>query len=168
MTRPAVFLDRDGTIIADKGHLADPAGVEILPTVVEALRLLREHGFATVIVSNQSGVARGYFDDETVRVVNAEIARQLAGDGVSIDGWYWCPHFDDGCSCRKPEPGLVHRAIELLCVAHDAQPRLACRASYCPGRIRTLGRSRTIVRARCWMPRSGSWAAPFAKLRALQ
>jgi D-glycero-D-manno-heptose 1,7-bisphosphate phosphatase len=107
-----VFLDRDGTIIADKGHLADPAGVEILPTVVDALRLLREHGFATVMVSNQSGVARGYFDDDAVRAVNAEIARRLAGDGVAIDGWYWCSHFDEGCDCRKPAPGLVHRAVD--------------------------------------------------------
>ena len=112
MTRPVVFLDRDGTIIADKGHLADPAGVEILPTVVDALRLLREHGFATVMVSNQSGVARGYFDDDAVRAVNAEIARRLAGDGVAIDGWYWCSHFDEGCACRKPAPGLVHRAVD--------------------------------------------------------
>jgi len=112
VTRPVVFLDRDGTIIADKGHLADPAGVEILPTVVDALRLLREHGFATVMVSNQSGVARGYFDDDAVRAVNAEIARRLAGDGVAIDGWYWCSHFDEGCDCRKPAPGLVHRAVD--------------------------------------------------------
>jgi D-glycero-D-manno-heptose 1,7-bisphosphate phosphatase len=112
VTRPVVFLDRDGTIIEDKGHLADPFGVEILPTVVDALRLLHRHGFATVIVSNQSGVARGYFDDDTVRAVNAEIVRQLAGDGLAIDGWYWCSHFDQGCDCRKPAPGLVHRAIE--------------------------------------------------------
>lgn len=111
MTRSAVFLDRDGTIIEDKGHLADPAGVVILPTVVDALQLLRENGFATMIVSNQSGVARRYFADDTVRAVNAEIARQLAGEGVAIDGWYWCPHFDQGCECRKPAPGLIERAV---------------------------------------------------------
>jgi D-glycero-D-manno-heptose 1,7-bisphosphate phosphatase len=107
-----VFLDRDGTIIEDKGHLSDPAGVAILPTVVDALGLLRENGFATVIVSNQSGVARGYFDEDTVRAVNAEITRQLAGEGVAIDGWYWCPHFDQDCSCRKPAPGMVRRAVD--------------------------------------------------------
>jgi len=112
VTRPVVFLDRDGTIIEDKGHLADPAGVEILPTVGDALRLLREHGFATVVVSNQSGVARGYFGDDTVRAVNGEIARRLAADGLAIDGWYWCSHFDQGCTCRKPAPGLVHRAVD--------------------------------------------------------
>jgi D-glycero-D-manno-heptose 1,7-bisphosphate phosphatase len=110
--RPAVFLDRDGTLIEDKGFLADPGGVEILPTVVDALRLLRERGFATVVVSNQSGIARGYFDDDAVRAVNAEIARRFAGDGVAIDAWYWCSHYDEGCFCRKPAPGLVRRALD--------------------------------------------------------
>lgn len=112
MSRPVVFLDRDGTIIEERGFLGDPDGVAILPTVVEALRLLAERGFATVIVSNQSGIARGYFGEDTVRAVNAEIVRQLAGDGVAIDAWYWCSHYDDGCDCRKPAPGMVRRAVE--------------------------------------------------------
>jgi histidinol-phosphate phosphatase family protein len=107
-----VFLDRDGTIIEDKGFLSDPAGVDILPTVVAALRLLRERGFATVVISNQSGIARGYFGHDAVRSVNDEIARQLGNDGVAVDAWYWCSHYDDGCDCRKPAPGLIHRAVE--------------------------------------------------------
>ena len=111
MSRPAVFLDRDGTIIGDKGFLNDIREIEVLPGVVDALRLLRENGFATVIVSNQSGVARGYFDEDAVRAVNGEIARRLANDGVAIDAWYWCPHYDEDCECRKPAPGLVHRAV---------------------------------------------------------
>jgi histidinol-phosphate phosphatase family protein len=111
VTRPAVFLDRDGTIIEDKGFLDDPHGVEILPGVVDALRLLRESGFAAVVVSNQSGVARGFFGDDAVRAVNAEIARQLANDGVAVDAWYWCPHYDADCDCRKPAPGLIRRAV---------------------------------------------------------
>jgi len=111
VSRPVVFLDRDGTIIEDKGFLGDPGGVVILPTVVDALRLLRERGFATVVVSNQSGVARGYFGDDAVRAVNDEIARRLARDGVAIDAWYWCSHYDEGCTCRKPAPGLVTRAV---------------------------------------------------------
>ena len=110
--RPAVFLDRDGTIIEDKGFLHDPGGVEILPTVVDALRLLGDRGYATVVVSNQSGVARGFFGDDAVRAVNGEIARKLADDGVAIDAWYWCPHFDEDCDCRKPAPGLVKRALD--------------------------------------------------------
>jgi D-glycero-D-manno-heptose 1,7-bisphosphate phosphatase len=108
--RPAAFLDRDGTIIEDKGFLGDPAGVRVLPTVVDALRLLAAHGYAAVVVSNQSGVARGYFDAATVDVVNGEVARVLAGDGVALDGWYHCPHYDDGCDCRKPAPGMIVRA----------------------------------------------------------
>jgi D-glycero-D-manno-heptose 1,7-bisphosphate phosphatase len=129
MKRPVVFLDRDGTIIEDKGFLGDPSGVEILPTVPEALRLLREHGFATIVVSNQSGVARGYFDDATVRVVNDEIVRQLANDGIVIDGWYWCSHFDEGCECRKPAPGMVHRAIEEHSLTLDGSVMVGDRGS---------------------------------------
>lgn len=110
--RRAVFLDRDGTLIEDVGFLGDPAGVVMLPTVVEALQLFATHGFATIVVSNQSGVARGLLDDTRVRSVNAEIARRLQGDGLEIDGWYWCSHYNDGCTCRKPEPGLVHRAVK--------------------------------------------------------
>ena len=110
--RSAVFLDRDGTLIEDKGFLGDPAGVVVLPTVVDALRLLSAHGFAIIVISNQSGIARGLLDDARVRSVNAEIVRRLEDDGVTIDGWYWCPHYDDGCRCRKPEPALVHRAVD--------------------------------------------------------
>jgi D-glycero-D-manno-heptose 1,7-bisphosphate phosphatase len=112
--RPAVFLDRDGTLIEDKGFLSDPNGVTILPTVVDALKLLHKSGFATVVVSNQSGVARGFFGDDEVRAVNGEIARRLASDGVAIDGWYWCSHYGVDCACRKPAPGLVHRAEREL------------------------------------------------------
>ncbi|MFN2459099.1 MAG: D-glycero-alpha-D-manno-heptose-1,7-bisphosphate 7-phosphatase [Candidatus Velthaea sp.] len=107
----AVFLDRDGTLIEDAGFLADPLRVRVLPTVVAALRLLTARGYACIVISNQSGVARGYFDQDAVRAVNAEIARRLGNDGVALDGWYWCPHYDDGCDCRKPEPGLLHRAV---------------------------------------------------------
>jgi histidinol-phosphate phosphatase family protein len=109
--RPAVFLDRDGTLIEDRGFLGDPAGVELLPTVVDALRLLAAHDYATIVISNQSGIARGLLDEAKVRSVNAEIVRRLDGDGLAIDGWYWCPHYDEGCDCRKPEPGLVRRAV---------------------------------------------------------
>lgn len=109
--RPAVFLDRDGTLIEDRGFLGDPNGVALLPTVVDALRLLASHDYATIVISNQSGIARGLLDDARVRSVNAEIVRRLGGDGIAIDGWYWCPHYDEGCDCRKPEPGLLHRAV---------------------------------------------------------
>ncbi len=109
--RPAVFLDRDGTLIEDVGFLGDPSGVALLPTVCEALRVLAAHNYATIVISNQSGIARGLLDDAQVRSVNAEIVRRLDGDALAIDGWYWCPHYGEGCECRKPEPGLLHRAV---------------------------------------------------------
>ena len=112
MTRPAAFLDRDGTLIEDKGFLDDPRGVTMLPATADALRLLREHGFATIVVSNQSGVARGYFDDDAVRAVNAEIARRLEAAGVSVDAWYWCSHYDEDCACRKPAPGMIEPSMQ--------------------------------------------------------
>ncbi len=112
MSRPVVFLDRDGTLIEDKGFLADPRGVVVLPNVVDALKLLRANGYATVVVSNQSGVARGKFDESAVRAINDDISRRLAHDSVAVDAWYWCPHLDDDCDCRKPLPGLIHRAVD--------------------------------------------------------
>jgi D-glycero-D-manno-heptose 1,7-bisphosphate phosphatase len=110
LVRPAVFLDRDGTLIEDRGYLGDPSGVALLPTVVDALKLLAAKRFATIVISNQSGIARGLLDDAQVRSVNAEIARRLASADVAIDGWYWCPH-DAGCDCRKPAPALLHQAV---------------------------------------------------------
>jgi D-glycero-D-manno-heptose 1,7-bisphosphate phosphatase len=109
--RPAAFLDRDGTIIEDSGFIGEPGRVRMLPNVADALKLLAQHGFATVVVTNQSGVARGYFDDDAVRVVNGEVARRLAEDGVALDAWYHCPHLDEGCDCRKPAPGMILRAV---------------------------------------------------------
>lgn len=170
---PAVFLDRDGTIIEDKGFLGDPAGVEILPTVPEALKLLADSGYATVVVSNQSGIARGYFDHATVERVNAEIVRRLADEGVAIDAWYWCAHYDDGCDCRKPEPGLVRRAMSErpIDLARSAMigdrgsdvelgQRLGMPGILVSGPLEYLGpepdlRARTLLEAAQWIVRRG-------------
>lgn len=105
--RRALFLDRDGTIIEDRNFLADPAGVALLPGVAEALRALAARGWALVVISNQSGVGRGYFDRAAVDAVNARMAALLAAEGVSLDAVHYCPHAPDaGCPCRKPAPGL--------------------------------------------------------------
>ena len=127
--RPAVFLDRDGTLIEDRGFLGDPGGVELLPTVVDALRLLAAHNYATIVISNQSGIARGLIGDAEVRSVNAEIVRRLDGDGLAIDGWYWCPHYGAGCDCRKPEPGLVLRAVREHALTLDGAAMIGDRGS---------------------------------------
>jgi D-glycero-D-manno-heptose 1,7-bisphosphate phosphatase len=115
--RPAVFLDRDGTLIAEVGYLGDPDGVDVLPGVPEALRRLRDAGFALVVVSNQAGVARGYFTEHDVLAVNSRVAEALESEGIRLDAWHYCVHhpdFGDPCECRKPEPGMLRRAAREL------------------------------------------------------
>ncbi|MGE7413236.1 D-glycero-alpha-D-manno-heptose-1,7-bisphosphate 7-phosphatase [Methylobacterium tarhaniae] len=108
---PLVFLDRDGTLIVERHYLGDPAGVRLEDGVVEGLRHLRGASARLVVVTNQSGIARGYFTREAVAAVHAEIDRQLAREGLHLDGWYVCPHGpQEGCPCRKPAPGLVEAA----------------------------------------------------------
>ena len=114
----AVFLDRDGTIIEDTGYPHERHQVRFLPGAAEAIRILNERGFAVVIVTNQAGVARGYFTEETLKDINGYISDCLARDGAHVDRVYYCPHHLDGivpqykvaCDCRKPEPGLILRA----------------------------------------------------------
>lgn len=113
--RPAVFLDRDGTLIEDVGYLSSPDGVDLLPGVAAALRRLADAGFLLVVVTNQSGVGRGMFPPEAVDQVNAEVARRLAAAGARVDAWRACPHLpDDGCACRKPGTQLHREAAATL------------------------------------------------------
>ncbi len=115
--RPAAFLDRDGTIMVERGFLADPAGVELIPGATEGLRALREAGYALVLVTNQSGIARGYFGVDEFRAVQARLEALLAAEGIALDGVYLCPHhpdFGEACDCRKPAPGLYRRAAAEL------------------------------------------------------
>jgi D-glycero-D-manno-heptose 1,7-bisphosphate phosphatase len=113
----AVFLDRDGTIIHDRHYLSDPAGVELLPGAAEGLRRLRELGALLVVVSNQSGVSRGYFSGEDLDRVNARMGALLTEAGADVEAIYVCPHGpDDECDCRKPLPGLLVRAARDLSI----------------------------------------------------
>jgi D-glycero-D-manno-heptose 1,7-bisphosphate phosphatase len=117
----AVFLDRDGTIVADKHFLADPAGLELLPGAVEGLRELQRLGARLVVVTNQSGVGRGYFPASAVERVHEGLRALLEEDGVELDAIYSCPHSpEEGCSCRKPAPGLFLRAADDLGIDLDA------------------------------------------------
>lgn len=120
MTAPwAVLLDRDGTVMVDAGYLADPAGVRLLPGAGEAMAALTRAGVKLLIVSNQSGVGRGYFDEASVWAVDAELRRQLARHGAAVDGSYYCLHAPaDGCRCRKPAPGLLQQALS----EHEVHP----------------------------------------------
>jgi D-glycero-D-manno-heptose 1,7-bisphosphate phosphatase len=114
---PAIFLDRDGTINEDSGYLADPAQVRLLPGVGQALRMLQDGGFRLVVVSNQSGIARGLLTETMLGEVHARLETLLKAEGVTLSGAYYCPHHPEGdppyrqaCHCRKPEGGLVERA----------------------------------------------------------
>jgi D-glycero-D-manno-heptose 1,7-bisphosphate phosphatase len=122
MKRSAVFLDRDGTIIREAEYLSDPAGVELLPGALAGIRALRQAGFAAVATSNQSGVARGFFNEEAVQRVNQRLQDLLAEGSAALDGIYYCPHYPGGqvaayakiCECRKPAPGMLTSAARDL------------------------------------------------------
>ncbi len=108
--RPAVFLDRDGTLIEDRGHLKDPREVVFFPDTIEALRTLQEQ-FSLFIVTNQSGVSEGLISLADVERVNAHLVDRLAEAGVRIAESYVCPHSSrDGCQCIKPKPYFLHKA----------------------------------------------------------
>ena len=113
--RPFIVLDRDGTIIEERDYLSDPDRVKLLPGVVEALRDLRQMGFGLVVITNQSGVGRGLFDERQLGRVHERLGQELEAAGVHLDGLYFCPHNpDDDCFCRKPKVGLIHKAAEEL------------------------------------------------------
>ena len=111
----AVFLDRDGTLIVEKKYLSDPTDVELERGVIEGLALLQSVGWPLVVVTNQSGIGRGYFGLDAAVAVNDRIDAILREHGVVLSAWYLCPHApEEGCRCRKPERGLADRAAEDL------------------------------------------------------
>jgi D-glycero-D-manno-heptose 1,7-bisphosphate phosphatase len=120
--KPAVFLDRDGTLIDDPHYLDHLDQIAIYPWTADALRLLRRAGFALVVITNQSGVGQGLFPEAFVGEVHARLDVELARGGASIDAWLYCPHhkastdprYRLACDCRKPKPGLVQRAAADL------------------------------------------------------
>ena len=114
-SRPAVFLDRDGTLIHDAGYLADPAQVRVLPGVADALIAMADAGFVRVVITNQSGIGRGRYTRADFEATQREMERQLRDAGASIDATYHCPHAPDaGCPCRKPGTALYREAIATL------------------------------------------------------
>jgi D-glycero-D-manno-heptose 1,7-bisphosphate phosphatase len=115
-------LDRDGTIVVERDHLSLPEQVELLPGAAEGLRLLRRLGLGLVVVSNQSAIGRGLFDESRLTAINARLQELLKAEGVVLDGIYVCPHRPDaGCQCRKPEIGLVKQAVR----EYDFEPALS-------------------------------------------
>ena len=115
--RPAVFLDRDGTLIEDTGFIKDPALVKLLPGAAQAVRRFNQAGLAVVIVTNQSGIARGLITVDQYEAVEARLGQLLAGAGARLDGAFYCPHHPDftgPCDCRKPATKLFRDAAAAL------------------------------------------------------
>ena len=120
--RPAVFLDRDGTINEQMGYINHISRFVMLPRAAAGIRLLNAQGIPVVVVSNQSGLARGYFPESLIQEVHAKMNRVLAETGAHVDGIYICPHHPEAkeerfrlaCDCRKPKPGLFLQAAAEL------------------------------------------------------
>jgi D-glycero-D-manno-heptose 1,7-bisphosphate phosphatase len=109
--RRAVFLDRDGTLAEEVGYVNHLSRFRLFPFAAAAIRRLNQAGWLVIVVTNQSGVARGYFPEELVRQVNERMVLELASAGARVDGVYYCPHrAEDDCGCRKPRPGMLERA----------------------------------------------------------
>ncbi len=117
MPNLAIFLDRDGTLNVDPGYISDPEKVVLFPQVGDALALLKKYGFLLIVISNQSGIARGLMISENVEAVNEKINNLLSEYKVKIDAFYFCPAHPDyssekDCECRKPSPTLVFEAAK--------------------------------------------------------
>lgn len=118
----AIFLDRDGTLNPDPGYISDPDQFELFPGVGQALLRLQRAGYKLVLITNQSGIARGLLTHQQLAAIHAKLERLLAENSVKLAGIYYCPHhpeFPDAegisaCNCRKPEPGLILQALHDL------------------------------------------------------
>lgn len=174
----AVFLDRDGVLIEDTGYPDDPAAIRVLPGVPEALRRLRAAGWRLVVVSNQSGIARGKFDLPRLHTLHAELLRRLSAEGAELDALYFCPHHPEGripefaarCDHRKPAPGMLQTAALELAVDLgaswmvgdkesdvEAAHRAGCRAVRIgSGPTNAESRARDLPEAAEWIMNEGS------------
>ena len=112
---PVAILDRDGTIVVDRGYLSDPAGLTFEPGAAEGILWLHEHGYRLVVITNQSGVGRGFFPMDRVEAMNARLRAMVEEIGARLAGIYVCPHApSDGCDCRKPAQRLMQQAAAEL------------------------------------------------------
>ena len=129
MPNKAIFFDRDGTLNVDVHYLHDPADFAWMPGAIEAIRWANDHGYIVIVVTNQSGVARGYYDEAAVRRLHAWMNTELRAYGAHIDAFYYCPHHAEGkipvyakeCDCRKPAPGMILRAM----AEHEIDPAVS-------------------------------------------
>ena len=120
--RKAIFLDKDGTLIPDIPYNVNPDLITLQPGVIEGLKLLKEEGYLFVVISNQAGVARGYFKFDELEKVEQKLNLLFNKEGIEIEGYYFCPHhplgtiaeYTTSCNCRKPEPGMILKAAKDL------------------------------------------------------
>lgn len=113
--RPAIFFDRDGTLNEAVGYVNDESRFHLYPWAVEAIRAVRDEGYLAVLVTNQSGVGRGFFGVDLVEALHGYLRERLREAGTDLDGLYFCPHRpSEGCSCRKPAPGMLSSARDEL------------------------------------------------------
>lgn len=120
MKKKFVILDRDGTIITERNYLSDQRGVELIPNAANGLKKLRNFGLGLLVVTNQAGVGRGYFNLNDLKAIHKSLIDLLAKEGVVLDGIYFCPHIpEDNCNCRKPKTGLIEKAAK----EHNFDPK---------------------------------------------
>ena len=120
MKQRAVFMDRDGTISEEVGYINHPSRFRLFPYAVEAIKHLNQNGWLAIVVTNQAGVARGYFPEQMIETVHADMTKQINDCGGRLDAVYYCAHHPSvgeppyriDCNCRKPKPGLIMRAAE--------------------------------------------------------
>jgi len=121
-SRPAIFIDRDGTLSEEVGYINHMTRFRLLPFAVDAVRLVNQSGYLAVLVTNQAGVARGYFPEPLVEEVHRHVHHRMAEGGARLDGIFYCPHhpsagvppYRQNCACRKPKPGLLLQAEKAL------------------------------------------------------
>lgn len=124
MKQRAVFIDRDGTISEEVGYVNHPSRFRVYPFAAQALKLLKKNDWLTVVITNQAGVARGYFSEDMIHAVHERLESELEGEGAKLDGIYYCAHhptvgeppYRCDCDCRKPKPGLINRAAKDLSI----------------------------------------------------
>jgi D-glycero-D-manno-heptose 1,7-bisphosphate phosphatase len=120
--RPAVFLDRDGTMIHEVGYLARAQDLRWFPWTADAIRLLNRAGFLVCVTTNQGGIGLGFYGEPFVQELHRTMAATLEAQGAHVDGWFYCPHHPSAivqdlrvdCDCRKPRPGLIRQALDRL------------------------------------------------------
>lgn len=120
--KPAVFMDRDGTMTVEGGYINHPSRLRLISTTAEGVKLCNENGLLAVVTTNQAGVARGYFTEDLIHVVHGRLEQMLARKGAKLDAIYYCPHhphegkppYRSACDCRKPGPGMINQACKDL------------------------------------------------------